>query len=132
MGREIKFRGWSEFHSKWVYGWLVYNKSGEPSIRSCDDFLTYMAVPESVGQCIGFNDSVGIMIYEGDIVVSNGGVSGRIAYSEHAAMFGLVDAIYVSDNSPVETRKGETVVIPHGLLTVIGNKFEDIQKQQQA
>jgi hypothetical protein len=64
------FRGWDAVGSKgWVYGDLVHNQKVtvdglEPRVMVGG----YEVSPESVGQCTGFRDIDGRLIYEDDLV----------------------------------------------------------------
>ena len=80
------FRGWDAVGSKgWVYGDLVHNK--KVTVGGLDDRVMvggYEVVPDSVGQCTGFRDADGRLIYEGDIVqyVNTGDVR-VVVYERH-------------------------------------------------
>ena len=78
--RGILFRGWSENHKQWVYGYYFKEagKSGKCYILNgtlqIGDVPKNMfeVVPESVGMFSGLTDRKKARLFEGDIVIAKG------------------------------------------------------------
>ena len=71
MNRTIKFRALKDDMSNcnFLYGSLLYNSEGIPFIdEGGDDILVSSCLKGSEGQFTGLLDSLGVEIYEGDIV----------------------------------------------------------------
>jgi hypothetical protein len=75
--REIEFRGQREDTGKWVYGGIHYyygEVAGERAyiilVGIIPKFIN--VIPKTVGEYTGLKDSAGKMIFEGDIVKSEG------------------------------------------------------------
>ena len=71
--REIKFRGWSLYDEKWVYGYLTVKTTKRDLekhyyIYSESGISGWRVDPESVGQWSGVHDALGNEIFEGDLV----------------------------------------------------------------
>ena len=98
--REILFRGKNLESEKWVYGWFVPILGETDSIlvkdvrRGVSENMTpftysYSQVKAStIGQYIGVKDSCEDRIFEGDILLIDGGV-GVIIWDTHSMTWGI-------------------------------------------
>ena len=78
--RQIMFRGKRVEGDEWIYGDLnhingqvfVFDRSESAPLNSPDWF---QVIPETIGQYTGLKDQKGVMIFEGDIIETDGSVS---------------------------------------------------------
>lgn len=132
--RDIKFRGIRIdtnpiYKSKWAYGYLIIDDSGEVNIvkNYGDDAYSWDAVvPESVGQYTGLKDRNEKEIYKGDIARNKLGSIGVIEYHSSWAAFYFKLAIGKNEDGDIVKM---TSSIPMwrewATLEVIGNIYEN-------
>ena len=73
MNNRYIFRGKRKDNGKWREGYLYITHNNEYEIGKYDEEvnierMTYIVIPETVGQCTGLEDKNGKLIFEGDIV----------------------------------------------------------------
>ena len=73
MNNRYLFRGKRKDNGEWVEGYLYITHNGEYTIGKYDETvnierMTYIVIPETVGQCTGVKDKNGKLIFEGDVV----------------------------------------------------------------
>ena len=89
---EVLFRGKRVDNGEWVYGYLLMDidtgkKYIAKNVVSVYTFTLIEVVAETVGQYIGFSDSDGTKIFEGDIVCVDEMANAFIAYDTDTASF---------------------------------------------
>lgn len=67
--RDIEFRGKRVDNGEWVYGYLYVTHTGEYEIGVYNkelniERITYLVIPETVGQYTGRTDENGVKIFE--------------------------------------------------------------------
>jgi len=88
--RQIKFRGKRLDNGKWVWGFYFRTGLNRHYIKSHTDLKDYEVDLASVGQFIGIQDVLGRDIYDGDILQSEDGATGRVEWCEDEAGYRYV------------------------------------------
>jgi len=126
--REIKFRGWSLYDEKWVYGYLTVKTTKRDLekhyyIYSESGISGWRVDPESVGQLIlAFKD--GTEFYEGDIVFCIDEDEGAKAYHTLEWQGGGYPAYDLSGDHGKDIN-GINYYLDYGDIIVTGNRFEN-------
>jgi len=132
--REIKFRGKRIDNGKWIYGSLIIEE--DPIADAFKyfikpfNFLTgKLVVPETVGQYIESNDKNKKEIYEGDIVLIDGGDGFLGVKQQYVVRYDSTNASYC-----FEINNGDKIYLTgfrnpdffiENKVEVIGNIYEN-------
>lgn len=129
--REIKFRGFSKYLCKWLYGDLEHVEQDHVRIwpiHAPEDNRADDVSPESVGQYTGLKDSKGQEIYEGDIlafeILRGKNSRGCVEYSDEKAQ-------YVVRFQRGKYERSLCHVCSLGKPVVIGNVYENLELLEQ-
>ena len=130
MKDRFRFRVWSTYSSRWIYGVPVCNK------HKSIDMFRFIAIRDdacnqewaeheldrnTVGQCTGLKDRNGKLIYEGDIVRICDHVVAVVKWNQPFGAFG-VSAKHKHINGRIIS---DHMYAPDGCLEVIGNIHQD-------
>ena len=96
MKREIKFRGKSLIHNKWIYGGLAEDRHDNAVILPKNNWQKGGCVDkDTIGQFTGIHDSRGVEVYEFDIIKDEGSEQLYVMYfSEKDLRFVRCPIIY--------------------------------------
>lgn len=129
--REIKFRGFSKYLCKWLYGDLEHVEQDHVRIwpiHASKDNRADDVSPESVGQYTGLKDQEGKEIYEGDILdferMPGKNAHGYVAYCDEKAR-------YVVRFQREKYERELSFVCALGKPVIIGNTYENPELLEQ-
>lgn len=128
--REIKFRGWSIFDEKWVYGYLTVRfniRSDEKHyfIYSETGMSGWRVDPESVGQYTGLMDYKRQDIYEGDLIKVESYYFGDALQKEFIGVCIYIDGAYHIESHYSQTDKSYYNFDENETVQVVGNLYEN-------
>ena len=116
MKREILFRGKRIDNGEWVYGTVFYYKEENACYtinnlstlhftNEDSSFSGYRVNPKTVGQSTGLSDKNGVMIFQGDVLLSESwGSNARSKRKTHIVEWGRVGWLVSGYNGDVEVK----------------------------